>query len=341
MRVRWYRSGDRRRHLLATGPFAACRTSRTTSVPPTRRSPRAPELALGRNRRPASRVARRRTATRCFDSSFARAACGAISRSRATRGRTLTATRSSRRSRLSTRSCESAPNTRRRRTAARVAGVRACRSRYRAESPRRRRARAKTTLARHPSTRMPSARESGFTGTHARRSKTAAPSASAYGTAFHLALEDFHGEFPRPTRARRIRRCGGAFAECVTWAFERNRDGFDTPVEFELQARRAQRTAQRYVDWLLAAGTRGAVRSSRTRSRRRARSGRVSRSSDTSIASIATSARAGSASSTTRPAASHQRRRVSRRRFGASRLSASVLLLGANGRGRSRDPAGR
>ena len=39
--------------------------------------------------------------------------------------------------------------------------------------------------------------------------------------------------------------------ECVTWAFERNRDGFETRVEFELQVRRAQRTAQRYVDWLL------------------------------------------------------------------------------------------
>ncbi|HLY03197.1 MAG TPA: PD-(D/E)XK nuclease family protein [Candidatus Cybelea sp.] len=76
-------------------------------------------------------------------------------------------------------------------------------------------------------------------------------SASAYGTAFHLALEDFHGDFPRPRGAdrsamrRRIR-------ECVTWAFERNRDGFETRVEFELQVRRAQRTAQRYVDWLLA-----------------------------------------------------------------------------------------
>ncbi len=75
--------------------------------------------------------------------------------------------------------------------------------------------------------------------------------ASAYGSAFHLALEDFHGEFPRPKNAagaamrRRIR-------ECVTWAFERNRDGFGTSVEFVLQVRRAQRTAQRYVDWLLA-----------------------------------------------------------------------------------------
>lgn len=75
-------------------------------------------------------------------------------------------------------------------------------------------------------------------------------SASAYGTAFHLALEDFHGDFPRPSAddeqqmRRRVR-------ECVTWAFERNRDGFATRVEFELQVRRAQRTAQRYVDWLL------------------------------------------------------------------------------------------
>lgn len=40
--------------------------------------------------------------------------------------------------------------------------------------------------------------------------------------------------------------------ECVTWAFERHREGFETAVEFELQRRRAQRTAQRYVDWLLA-----------------------------------------------------------------------------------------
>lgn len=76
-------------------------------------------------------------------------------------------------------------------------------------------------------------------------------SASAYGTAFHLALEDFHEEFPRPraddeaAMRRRIR-------EHVTWAFERNRDGFATRVEFELHVRRAQRTAQRYVEWLLA-----------------------------------------------------------------------------------------
>jgi len=75
--------------------------------------------------------------------------------------------------------------------------------------------------------------------------------ASAYGSAFHLALEDFHGEFPRPTSSQtaEMRR---RIAQCVTWAFERNRDGFATAVEFELQVRRAQRTAQRYIDWLLA-----------------------------------------------------------------------------------------
>lgn len=76
-------------------------------------------------------------------------------------------------------------------------------------------------------------------------------SAAAYGTAFHLALEDFHGEFPRP-RARDEATMRRRVAECVTWAFERNRDGFETAIEFELQRRRAQRTAQRYVDWLLA-----------------------------------------------------------------------------------------
>lgn len=76
-------------------------------------------------------------------------------------------------------------------------------------------------------------------------------SAAAYGTAFHSALEDFHGEFPRP-RAGDEAAMRRRVADCVRWAFERNRDGFETAVEFELQRRRAQRTAQRYVDWLLA-----------------------------------------------------------------------------------------
>jgi RecB family exonuclease len=75
-------------------------------------------------------------------------------------------------------------------------------------------------------------------------------SASAYGTAFHLALEDFHGEFPRP-RSSETGKMRARMRDCITWAFERTRDGFETQVEFELQVRRAQRTAQRYIDWLL------------------------------------------------------------------------------------------
>jgi RecB family exonuclease len=75
--------------------------------------------------------------------------------------------------------------------------------------------------------------------------------ASAYGTAFHLALEDFHAEFPRPNPADEAR-MRERISELVTWAFERNRDGFPTRIEFELQRRRAQRTSQRYVNWLIA-----------------------------------------------------------------------------------------
>jgi RecB family exonuclease len=75
-------------------------------------------------------------------------------------------------------------------------------------------------------------------------------SASTYGTAFHAALEDFHAEFPRPEpaleEAMRKRITGD-----INWAFERFRNDFDTAVEVELHKRRAQRTAQRYVDWLV------------------------------------------------------------------------------------------
>jgi RecB family exonuclease len=76
-------------------------------------------------------------------------------------------------------------------------------------------------------------------------------SASAYGTAVHLALQDFHGEFPHPRRSEESA-MRNRIREYVQWAFERNREGFETRVEFELQLRRAQRTAQRYVDWVLA-----------------------------------------------------------------------------------------
>jgi ATP-dependent exoDNAse (exonuclease V) beta subunit len=75
-------------------------------------------------------------------------------------------------------------------------------------------------------------------------------SAATYGTALHLALEDFHATYPRP-RARDESEMRERIVDDVKWAFERNRDGFETAIEFELQHRRAQRTAQRYVDWLM------------------------------------------------------------------------------------------
>jgi RecB family exonuclease len=80
-------------------------------------------------------------------------------------------------------------------------------------------------------------------------------SASTYGTAFHAALEDFHGEFPEPNA------CDDAamrtkIAGYVNWAFERFHAQFESAVEFELQKRRALRTAARYVDWLLAEAAR-------------------------------------------------------------------------------------
>jgi RecB family exonuclease len=75
-------------------------------------------------------------------------------------------------------------------------------------------------------------------------------SASFYGTAFHWALEKFHTEFPR---------AGGAAEDVlertligyVNTAFERYRGGFETNVEYELQCRRARRTARRYLAWFL------------------------------------------------------------------------------------------
>lgn len=76
-------------------------------------------------------------------------------------------------------------------------------------------------------------------------------SASFYGTAFHAALEDLHAEFPQPGTADPAeldRRLEGY----INAAFDRHRSLFDTPVEYELQRRRAQRTARKYVEWLVA-----------------------------------------------------------------------------------------
>ncbi|HTV74933.1 MAG TPA: PD-(D/E)XK nuclease family protein [Candidatus Acidoferrales bacterium] len=75
-------------------------------------------------------------------------------------------------------------------------------------------------------------------------------SASFYGTAFHWALEQFHVEAPRAgsaTEAELERRLAG----WINTAFERFRIGFETNVEYELQRRRAQRTAVRYLRWFV------------------------------------------------------------------------------------------
>jgi RecB family exonuclease len=75
-------------------------------------------------------------------------------------------------------------------------------------------------------------------------------SASFYGIAFHAALEDFHGVHARFGDAD-----GASLASfldyCVVTAFDRHRTRFDAPVEFELQKRRARRTAKKYLAWLL------------------------------------------------------------------------------------------
>jgi len=73
--------------------------------------------------------------------------------------------------------------------------------------------------------------------------------ASYYGSAFHSALEELHGEFPRPgeVSAQTLRTKLQAF---INSAFDRYGPSFETPIERELQKRRAQRTAIRYVNWL-------------------------------------------------------------------------------------------
>ena len=75
-------------------------------------------------------------------------------------------------------------------------------------------------------------------------------SASFYGTAFHWALERFHQEFPSAGAAPAdlLERKLDAY---VGTSFERFRSGFATNVEYELQRRRAKRTARRYLTWFI------------------------------------------------------------------------------------------
>ncbi len=75
-------------------------------------------------------------------------------------------------------------------------------------------------------------------------------SASYYGTAFHFALENFHKTYARGDAAP-ARTLEAALDGWIGTAFERYRIGFETNVEFELQLRRARRTAKRYLAWFL------------------------------------------------------------------------------------------
>ena len=75
-------------------------------------------------------------------------------------------------------------------------------------------------------------------------------SASFYGTAFHAALEEFHEKYPRADGVDRATL--ERFLEaCINGAFDRFRTRFDAVVEFELQKRRARRTALKYIKWVL------------------------------------------------------------------------------------------
>ena len=75
-------------------------------------------------------------------------------------------------------------------------------------------------------------------------------SASFYGIAFHAALEDFHGVHTRFDGVDATA-LGNFLDFSVASAFDRYRTRFDAPVEFELQKRRARRTAKKYLSWLL------------------------------------------------------------------------------------------
>jgi RecB family exonuclease len=74
--------------------------------------------------------------------------------------------------------------------------------------------------------------------------------AALYGTTFHWALEQFHVAFPRADAAP-AEELARRLDERVAEAFEHFRSGFATNVEYELQRRRARRTAPRYLDWFI------------------------------------------------------------------------------------------
>lgn len=78
-------------------------------------------------------------------------------------------------------------------------------------------------------------------------------SAATYGTAFHDALERFHIVYTKPAITPREELLA-ALDRLVIEAFDRHAHAFDSMLEVQLQKRRAQRTAIRYIDWLIKRG---------------------------------------------------------------------------------------
>ncbi len=76
-------------------------------------------------------------------------------------------------------------------------------------------------------------------------------SASAYGTAFHAALEAFHRVYSR-VEGVAVRELELRLEGEINTAFEQHRIHFGSEVEFRLNRRRAQRTAKKYLAWLRA-----------------------------------------------------------------------------------------
>ncbi len=75
-------------------------------------------------------------------------------------------------------------------------------------------------------------------------------SAATYGTAFHAALEHFHQRYPKPSSVERTE-LQRELEQDITRAFAQYRAQFASTIEAQLQERRAQRTAVRYIDWLV------------------------------------------------------------------------------------------
>jgi RecB family exonuclease len=75
--------------------------------------------------------------------------------------------------------------------------------------------------------------------------------ASFYGTAFHAALEDFHGDVRRVDETADAAVLERTLIGWINASFEKFSTQFGSAVEYELQRRRACRTAKRYIAWLI------------------------------------------------------------------------------------------